>query len=94
MAKYYVGSIGLTITLDTTTDLTLAPTTEIHWKSPSGATGTWVAAVVDGTKVQYSTIAGDIDEAGTWEFLAFVETAGGFEGPGEPVSVTFNAKWV
>ena len=94
MAKYYVESIGLTITLDTTVILTLAPTTEIHYKKPSGVEGIWVAAVVDTTKVQYSTIAGDIDEAGTWEFLAFVETAGGFEGPGEPVSVTFNAKWV
>ena len=96
MAKYYVESIGLTITLDTTVDLTLAPTTEIHWKNPNGDTGVWVAGVVDGTKVQYVTVAGDIPAAqvGTWEFLAYVETAAGFIGPGEPVSVTFNAKWV
>lgn len=94
MAKYYEGSIGLTITLDTTVDLTGATIIEIHYKKPSGATGEWTASVTDTTKVQYATVDGDIDESGTWEFLAYVKTAGGFEGPGEPVSVTFNEKWV
>ena len=94
MAKYYVESIGLTITLDTKIVLTAAPLTQIHYKKPSGAEGIWTANVVDTTKVQYDTIAGDIDEAGTWEFLAYVTTAGGFTGPGEPASVTFNEKWV
>ena len=47
---------------------------QILYRKPSGASDAW-AADVSGTTVTYTTIDGDIDEAGTWELQAYVVLA-------------------
>jgi hypothetical protein len=53
-------------------DISSAISSSVRYQKPSGNTGTWTGSVVDNT-IQYTTIDGDIDEAGMWYFQAFVE---------------------
>jgi hypothetical protein len=51
----------------------------IKWKKPSGAVESRTASfVTDGSdgKIRYLTVAGDLDEIGTWEYQAYIELAG------------------
>lgn len=57
-----------------------ATTKEIWLEKPNGTTVSKTAAfVTDGTdgQIEYITIAGDIDQAGTWKIQGYVEMAGG-----------------
>lgn len=78
----------LTIRLDTLTDLSSATTKKILYKKPSGATGEWTATA-DSQTLVYEVQAGDIDEAGTWEFQSSI-VVGGRTGLGTIVSQKFN----
>ena len=72
----HVGDIGtvITITPSGTTDITGATAVSIYYRKPSGSTGTWTASLV-GNTIQYTTIAGDIDEFGTWNIQGQVVSA-------------------
>jgi len=74
--------VELTVTLEdevTPYDLSSASLTEIHLGPPSGdakvCTATFVTDGTDG-KLQYATLAGDIDVAGTWDVQAYWEDGG------------------
>lgn len=67
--------IGVQFKLNTGVDITAATTANIHYRKPSGATGSFTGATSDTTYVTYTTVASDIDEDGEWELQAYVVTA-------------------
>lgn len=69
----HVGDIGTVITLTPSgdTDISAASAAEVHYRKPSGVTGTWTASVVSNA-VAYTTVADDIDEYGAWSLQAAV----------------------
>ena len=78
------GDIGtvfeLTIvdTDDTAVDVSTAAVKYIYFQDPTGTrmrkTATFTTDGTDG-KIEYVTIAGDIDEVGTWQVQGYVETS-------------------
>lgn len=67
--------IGIQFKLNTGIDIDAATTANIHYKKPSGATGSFTGATASTYYVTYTTTgAGDIDESGIWELQAYVIT--------------------
>lgn len=66
--------IGVQFRLNTGIDLSAATTANIHYKKPSGDTGTWTGATASTSYVTYTTVADDLDEDGKWELQAYVVT--------------------
>ncbi len=52
-------------------DLMSASATEVHYRKPSGATGSWTATI-SGQTLVYEFSNGDIDEPGKWMFQSYV----------------------
>jgi len=78
MTKIYQSDVGIALTVATGVTLTGATTTQLKVKKPSGQTATW-SATIDGTNAQqlnYTTVAGDLNEAGRYFIQAFVQTGG------------------
>ena len=75
MTKIYQNDVGIAITVATGITLTGATTTQLKVKKPSGATATW-AATINGTNLDYTTVANDLNEAGRYFLQAFVQTGG------------------
>lgn len=73
--KYYKGQSLLDITLDTGYDLSISSSHKILYRAPSGKTGAW-DATVDGTKLKYSVVEGDINEVGLWSFQTYIIVSG------------------
>jgi len=86
MTTIYVhnGDIGtifrltITDTDGTAIDVSTATTKYIYFQKPSGVrvqkTATFTTDGTDG-KIQYTSIAGDIDSVGTWQIQGYVETS-------------------
>ena len=70
-----VGDIGTVIQADTGESLSGGSDAVLFYRKPSGEAGEW-AATIDGTKITYATIAGDLDEAGVWSFQGHVVLSG------------------
>lgn len=76
MGKVYVGDIGTAIIIDCEESLVdVLSNPVINVKKPNGTTAQWTGAVYDTTKVKYSTIAGDLDVAGTYILQPYVAFA-------------------
>lgn len=73
MSTPHVGDIGTVISFNTKEDLTLATVAALKVEKPSGTQVTWTGYTADTTKVEYITVAGDFDEAGTYKLHAYVE---------------------
>jgi len=86
MSKIYVGQVGVEITLDTGIALAGATATKIRAKRPGRGSLLWDASIVESTKVQYTTEATDLSEAGDWCLQAYVEIDGA-KGYGETVTM-------
>ena len=70
------------LSFDCVNDISDGVVFKIFYKKPSGTSGSWTGTR-NGTKIEYTTQAGDIDESGAWSFWTYVETAasaGGFYG--------------
>ena len=65
--------IGLQLKLNTGVDITSATVANVHYRKPSGATGSFTGAVTGTYYVSYTLQDGDIDEQGEWEFQSYVE---------------------
>ena len=85
MGKVYKNDIGTIITIDSGEDLSSATVKKIYFKKPDGTLGNWSASVVDTTKLRYTTEAGDLNMAGTWQFQIYVELPS-WQGRGETES--------
>ncbi len=85
MTEIYVhnGDVGtifrlvITDTAGAPIDVSTATATIIHFQDPLGnKTQKTAAFTTDGKdgKIQYATIAGDIDKVGTWQIQGYIET--------------------
>ena len=85
MTTIYVhnGDVGtifrltITDTAGTAIDVSTATTKYIYFQDPLGnKTQKTAAFTTDGKdgKIQYATIAGDIDKVGTWQIQGYIET--------------------
>ena len=80
MSDLHKGDIGtaiqVTVTLeDGTTDISAATTRTIKVRRPDGTTASWTASFdTDGTDgvLTYTTIAGDLPQAGAWSGQAYL----------------------
>jgi hypothetical protein len=45
-----------------------------YYATPSGETGSWTATLYGTDAVQYQTVSGDLDEAGTWRLQPHITT--------------------
>jgi hypothetical protein len=68
--------IGVQFKLNTGVDVSAATTANVHYRKPSGATGSWTGATSDTNYVTYTSIASDLDEDGVWDLQAYVVTPG------------------
>jgi len=71
--RIFVGDIGTEIICNAETDISTQTTLKIQYIKPSGATGEWDANVYNTNYAKYTTVQGDIDEAGVWKFRIYVE---------------------
>jgi len=70
------GDIGTAIDCNMRIDLTTATVLQIKYRKPSGASGTWAATLTGTSTLRYITLAGDINEAGPWQFQPYAERPG------------------
>jgi hypothetical protein len=77
--RCYINDVGTLITLETGANLTtLAPTVKIiKVKKPNGDLRDWVATVANTTQLTYTLIAGDVDQAGTYQLQSYAEAPTG-----------------
>lgn len=70
--------LTITDTADVAINVSSAAVKFIYFRDPSGVktkkTAAFTTSGVDG-KIQYTTIAGDIDEVGNWSVQGYVETS-------------------
>jgi hypothetical protein len=83
-----IGAIirGTIIEDDVAVDVAAVTTKQLVLRKPNGSVLTKTATfTTDGTdgKIQYATIAGDLDVSGVWESQARVIFSGGFNGRSE-----------
>ncbi len=76
MSKVYVGDTGTLIELDTGVILAGATVLEIKARKPDGTVATWTASAA-ATKLQFTTLANTLDQAGTWRLQASVTLPSG-----------------
>ena len=64
-----IGQTGIRLKCNCGSDLTGATNIKMNYEKPDGTTGTWDAELDDTAKmIQYTTVEGDIDQAGRWKF--------------------------
>ena len=75
--------------LDCESDVSLSSVRKILVRKPSGIKVEW-SATLDGTNyIQYTTLAGDLDEVGRWKLQAYVEMPA-WKGSGEVALLVIN----
>ncbi len=85
--SYFINSGIVTLSLDTSIDITTASTKQILYQKPNGVKGAWTATA-DGTSLTYNLSNTDIDVPGVWKFQTYVEI-GGKKGYGGVVETVF-----
>lgn len=86
MSKLYVGTIGTVFQVDTGYSLATATSVSLKITKPSGKTVSWTGTKST-TKIQYTTKAGDLDEAGVWKLQAYIASTA-WTGLGETTTFT------
>ncbi|RKZ04351.1 hypothetical protein DRQ25_17145 [Candidatus Fermentibacteria bacterium] len=80
--KTYVGDIGTEIILECGMDISDGTGYDIAYKKPDGAEGVWNGALEGTTQVKYTTVEGDLDQAGDYRLQPLL-TLTGWVGRGE-----------
>lgn len=75
--KVYAGDTGTRITLDCGTDISAASERSIEVLRPDGATTSWPATASGTTAIYFDTVAGSLNQAGTWKLQAKVKVGSG-----------------
>jgi hypothetical protein len=77
VSDIYAGDIGTVILLNTGVDVSAATVKKMRVRKPSGTVVEWTATTPPGQNnyLTYTTIAGDIDQAGVWSIQAQVTMA-------------------
>ena len=73
MSSIYKNQSYLTIYLDTNETLTTATNLKILYQKPDGSTGEWSGTADDTTKIKYTVLDDDLDQAGQWYFQSYFE---------------------
>jgi len=74
--KWYVGTTGVKLGVETGQDLSNAMQVSLLIKKPDGTQVEW-AGTVNGTKIEYIVQQGDFDQAGIYKIQAKVTFADG-----------------
>lgn len=82
MDKIYKDSLGLTLRVDVGRDVTGATNLELEVLKPDGTEATFTATLVDLQYLEYTTIAGDLDQAGKYRIQSSMAFQG-WTGRGE-----------
>lgn len=77
MSKVYVGDTGTVIVLDCGQDVSAASARSIEYRKPDGTTGSWAASASGTNAIQFTTLAGTLDQAGRWRLQAKVTLPSG-----------------
>ncbi len=75
--KTYVGDTGTVITLDCGQDISAATARSIAVRKPDGTTTSWSASASGTDSIQFTTLAGSLDQNGTWLLQAVISLGGG-----------------
>ncbi len=92
MGKIYAGTVGVTLHVETTIDLTGASAVSLLVRKPSGKEVEWVGSPA-GTTITYTTQANDLDEAGLYTLQAKATYPDGSLFLGETVRFTVFEKF-
>lgn len=72
MSKVYVGDTGTQIILDCGQDISAASARTIEARKPDGTATSWAASASGTTAIAFTTLAGTLDQSGTWRLQAMV----------------------
>jgi len=76
MTPQYTNTVGAIVQLNTGIDLTLVTTVQINVLQPNGSTAIWPGTIASiggfNYYVQYTTMAGDLSQAGTYVVQPYV----------------------
>jgi len=89
VSKIYIGDVGIKVKVETGIDLTDATTCVIKVAKPNGQLKEWAAvreSPYTSGILSYVTIGIDLDVAGTYLGMAYIETSGGGKYFGESFS--------
>lgn len=89
MTTVFAGDVGTKIILDCGVDISLSSARSIIVRKPSGLSTTWVSVLEGTNSIQYTTLAGDLDEVGRWKLQAYIEMPS-WKGSGEVVMLVIN----
>lgn len=87
MGKIYVNDVGTEIVVDCGSDISTATTTDLLIHKPNGRVATWSGSIYNTNYIKYTTILGDLDEAGDYKIQAYIELPS-WSGRGESTSFT------
>lgn len=77
--EVFIGTVGLRIRMNFGIDISAAGgVAKINYIKPDDTTGQWTATIEDATAglVYYDTIAGDLDQIGTWRLNGVWDPSG------------------
>lgn len=86
MSNVYVGQGYLTLSLDTSIDLSGAANPRVYYTKPDGTKGYWSASI-SGQNIEYTFTNADLDQEGTWYVQAYC-TIGGLVAWGGTTKIT------
>jgi len=90
--KVYIGTIGFEFIVDCNSTITGATALTLEVKKPNGVTDSWTATEYDTTHLTYTSVSGDLDQSGTYQFQAKA-TIGSWEGYGDTFDLTIYNLW-
>ena len=91
-SKVYLNDIGTDIILNAGSSLTGESTLQIKYQKPSGDSGVWEADVYNTNYAKYTTISGDLNEAGTWLLRIYTKLIS-WHGHGNVVEMKVYDSW-
>ena len=71
--QIYQGDIGTVFLIDTKSNISTGTVFQLKIKKPSGTEVIWTGELSGTTKVQYTTVAGDLNESGLYKLQVYVE---------------------
>lgn len=89
----YVNAVGVEFRLNTGVDISAATLLEIHVKKPSGIVKWTAARYLTTQKITYTTVVGDLSEAGTYTLQAYVEWGSSSKHHGEAIEIEILAEF-
>ena len=85
--KLYQNDIGTIFTIDCGSDISGAINTRLLIRKPDGTLVEWTAVTYDSNYLRYTTVAGDLDQVGSYKLQATLNI-NNWSGRGETTSFT------